>query len=191
MTFSETYHYRNDAKPERSRGSYPDAITDYHYKQLVDRYGIPMLKESPGQPAQFALIGLGKLGGAELGYHGDLDLILIYEGDGATAHSPKGGQHRKTLTNIELFTELVQRVIRTCGANGSRQTLFNRPSSSADGPIWYRCLSFFSLPELLSPGCRSLGKASLDSRPCHLRLAAVFSSRGRSHSRGNRRIRLA
>ena len=95
------------------------AITEHHYRILVEKFGPPILKDAPGQIAQFALIGLGKLGAAELGYHGDLDLILIYEGDGATTHPQKSMHSRKTLTNIELFTELVQRVIRTCGATAA------------------------------------------------------------------------
>lgn len=90
------------------------AITAHHHREMIERYGQPMLKEFPGQVSQFALIGLGKLGGAELGYHGDLDLVLIYEGDGTSAHR-KGSTNKKTLTNFEFFTELVQRVIKTCG----------------------------------------------------------------------------
>ncbi|HEX9050317.1 MAG TPA: bifunctional [glutamate--ammonia ligase]-adenylyl-L-tyrosine phosphorylase/[glutamate--ammonia-ligase] adenylyltransferase [Anaeromyxobacter sp.] len=36
-------------------------------------------------PARLCVIGMGKLGGRELGYHSDLDLIFIYPGSGATA----------------------------------------------------------------------------------------------------------
>src|SRR5439155_25784043 len=35
-----------------------------------------------------ALLGLGKLGGRELSYQSDLDLIPVYEGDGRTGPPP-------------------------------------------------------------------------------------------------------
>ncbi len=34
---------------------------------------------------RLCVIGMGKLGGRELGYHSDLDLIFLYPGSGATA----------------------------------------------------------------------------------------------------------
>jgi glutamate-ammonia-ligase adenylyltransferase len=36
-------------------------------------------------PGRLCVIGMGKLGGRELGYHSDLDLIFVYPGSGATA----------------------------------------------------------------------------------------------------------
>jgi glutamate-ammonia-ligase adenylyltransferase len=36
-------------------------------------------------PARLCVIGMGKLGGRELGYHSDLDLIFVYPGSAATA----------------------------------------------------------------------------------------------------------
>src|SRR6266540_1809024 len=36
-------------------------------------------------PGRLCIIGMGKLGGRELGYHSDLDLIFLYPGSGATA----------------------------------------------------------------------------------------------------------
>jgi glutamate-ammonia-ligase adenylyltransferase len=36
-------------------------------------------------PGRLCVIGMGKLGGGELGYHSDLDLIFLYPGSGATA----------------------------------------------------------------------------------------------------------
>jgi glutamate-ammonia-ligase adenylyltransferase len=36
-------------------------------------------------PGRLCVIGMGKLGGRELGYHSDLDLVFLYPGSGATA----------------------------------------------------------------------------------------------------------
>ena len=37
-----------------------------------------------GEPARFVVLGLGKLGGAELNYSSDIDLIFLYDEDGRT-----------------------------------------------------------------------------------------------------------
>ncbi len=49
---------------------------------LQARYGDPVL--SDGHPCTFALCGLGKLGGRELGYASDLELLCVYSGQGQT-----------------------------------------------------------------------------------------------------------
>jgi glutamate-ammonia-ligase adenylyltransferase len=52
-----------------------------------------------GKPAQFSVIALGKLGGRELNYSSDIDLMFIYEGGGETE-----GPHR--ITNKEFFKKI-------------------------------------------------------------------------------------
>ena len=61
---------------------------------LAKRFGVPSLEAGPrkGEPSRFALLALGKLGGREMSYHSDLDLILVYEGDGRTG--PPAGANR-------------------------------------------------------------------------------------------------
>jgi glutamate-ammonia-ligase adenylyltransferase len=49
---------------------------------LQARYGRPRLAD--GQPCRFALFGLGKLGGRELGYASDLEMLCVYRGQGQT-----------------------------------------------------------------------------------------------------------
>jgi glutamate-ammonia-ligase adenylyltransferase len=50
---------------------------------LHARYGRPRLLD--GQPCTFALFGLGKLGGRELGYASDLEMLCVYSGQGQTS----------------------------------------------------------------------------------------------------------
>ncbi|HUR52725.1 MAG TPA: bifunctional [glutamate--ammonia ligase]-adenylyl-L-tyrosine phosphorylase/[glutamate--ammonia-ligase] adenylyltransferase, partial [Gemmataceae bacterium] len=61
---------------------------------------------------RYALLGLGKLGGREISYHSDLDLLLVYEDDA-------GG-----MANAEFFTELVQRVIKRTSQMGPMGRLY-------------------------------------------------------------------
>lgn len=72
----------------------------------------------PG-PSGFVLLGLGKLGGREISYHSDLDLLLIFESDGVTA----GGS--ETTSNAYYFTELVQRAIKALGTMGPMGRLYS------------------------------------------------------------------
>jgi glutamate-ammonia-ligase adenylyltransferase len=55
---------------------------------------------------------MGKLGGMELNYHSDLDIIFIHEGDGETRPAPGADPSRfRGLTNQEYFSKLAQRII--------------------------------------------------------------------------------
>lgn len=79
------------------------------------RFGPALLADA--RPARFAILGLGKLGGREMSYHSDLDLVLIYEGDGQTVAE-------KPTSNLHLFTELAQRVIRDLSQQGPMGRLY-------------------------------------------------------------------
>jgi glutamate-ammonia-ligase adenylyltransferase len=96
---------------------------------LVKRFGVPYLEEDGGQaprPSRYAILGLGKLGGRELSYHSDLDLILVYEGDGRTGPPPGASRfERYGLTdNFHFFTELAQRIIRATSYLGPMGRLY-------------------------------------------------------------------
>src|SRR5438552_4010198 len=64
-----------------------DAILDVAYRRIrsenAARHGEPRLEG--GGPCGFSVISLGKLGGKELNYSSDIDLMFIYEGNGETA----------------------------------------------------------------------------------------------------------
>jgi len=72
-------------------------------KDMKERFGLPLSKK-PGEAATLAIVGMGKLGGMELDYGSDLDLIFIYSEDGETSGP-------KAITNQEFFTRLAQRII--------------------------------------------------------------------------------
>jgi glutamate-ammonia-ligase adenylyltransferase len=95
---------------------------------LLKRFGVPYLAggERQGQRSRYALLGLGKLGGREMNYHSDLDLILVYEGDGRTG-PPEGASRfeRFDLTdNFHFFTELGQRIIKATSYLGPMGRLY-------------------------------------------------------------------
>ncbi|HEX4588429.1 MAG TPA: bifunctional [glutamate--ammonia ligase]-adenylyl-L-tyrosine phosphorylase/[glutamate--ammonia-ligase] adenylyltransferase [Gemmataceae bacterium] len=80
---------------------------------VVAKYGPPRLAD--GRPCRWVILALGKLGGRELSYHSDLDLVLVYEGD-----APTGSK----TDNLQFFSELARQVIRTAGGHGPMGRLY-------------------------------------------------------------------
>ena len=84
--------------------------------------------------AAMAVVALGKLGGRELGYHSDLDLLFLYAP--ADGPEPKAGEHG---TNHEYFARIAQKLISHLTLPLREGFLYHidtrlRPSGSA-GPL--------------------------------------------------------
>ncbi len=97
--------------------------------QLVARHGRP-----PGD-ARISVLGLGKLGGRELGYAADLDVVFVY----ASANPHDDGQGESDgpvpLSTIEWFSRLAQRLLGALRQRTARGRLYEvdtrlRPSGS-------------------------------------------------------------
>jgi glutamate-ammonia-ligase adenylyltransferase len=82
-------------------------------EELLERYGLPHCQENgSSHQAAFAIVGMGKLGGMELNYHSDLDIIFIYEGEGKTQPTEGTDPERfRPQTNQQYFVRLAQRII--------------------------------------------------------------------------------
>ncbi|MFA5057260.1 MAG: bifunctional [glutamate--ammonia ligase]-adenylyl-L-tyrosine phosphorylase/[glutamate--ammonia-ligase] adenylyltransferase [Opitutaceae bacterium] len=74
-------------------------------KQWTHRYGEPW-DEELDHPARFCVLGLGKLGGQELNFSSDIDLLYFYEGEG---HCRKDGAPG-VFSNIEFFTKVAETI---------------------------------------------------------------------------------
>lgn len=77
---------------------------DWLYQRCCAEYGVPM--NSLNEPQELLILGMGKLGGWELNFSSDIDLIFVYPDVGETV----GG--RKAVENSKFFTRLGQRLIR-------------------------------------------------------------------------------
>ena len=75
------------------------AATDIIFDHMAEKYGKP--KTVAGLPAHYSLLGLGKLGGAALGYASDMELLLAYSDQGHT-------DGRDSITNSEFYGKLIQ-----------------------------------------------------------------------------------
>ena len=78
------------------------------YSEQAQRYGEPMGEDGDARrQAGFAIIGYGKLGGLELGYGSDLDLIFLHE----TLGIPQATSGPRSVENRVFFARLGQRLI--------------------------------------------------------------------------------
>jgi [glutamine synthetase] adenylyltransferase / [glutamine synthetase]-adenylyl-L-tyrosine phosphorylase len=80
-----------------------EAALDFARRHLQEQYGQPL--RADGERSRFIVLGLGKLGGTELNYSSDIDLIFLYEQDGQT-------DARRTVSNQEYFERLCKEVVR-------------------------------------------------------------------------------
>jgi len=71
--------------------------------QVRARVGAPL--DADGEPTGGAVIGMGKLGGEELNYSSDIDLMFVYGGEGETAGGPDG-----RIANGEYFARVCRDV---------------------------------------------------------------------------------
>ncbi len=74
------------------------AARDWLYAACCKEWGTPCNAE--GQPQPLLILGMGKLGGGELNFSSDIDLIFAWPEHGAT----RGG--RRELDNAQFFTRL-------------------------------------------------------------------------------------
>lgn len=72
------------------------AVRACHF-QLEQKYGTPMRADR--RPARFCVLGLGKLGGEELNYSSDIDLVFLYDQDGTTTQP-------RRISNKEFYEKL-------------------------------------------------------------------------------------
>ncbi len=77
----------------------------WQYQACCKEWGTPC--NSEGIPQPMLIIGMGKLGGGELNFSSDIDLIFTYPENGQTQ-----GQ-RRSIDNSQFFTRLGQRIIKS------------------------------------------------------------------------------
>ena len=77
---------------------------EWHYQSFCERYGAPMGSHGP---MPMCILGMGKLGGRELNFSSDIDLIFAYAEKGQTSGGKKSIEHQ------QFFTKLAQKLIHT------------------------------------------------------------------------------
>ncbi|MFA6242969.1 MAG: bifunctional [glutamate--ammonia ligase]-adenylyl-L-tyrosine phosphorylase/[glutamate--ammonia-ligase] adenylyltransferase [Candidatus Hydrogenedentales bacterium] len=88
------------------------------YAELEPRYGRPRIHETDTESA-FVILGMGKLGGRELNFSSDIDLVFLYAADGETS----GGQSG-SVSNAEFFHKFGERVIKSVSELTAEGSIF-------------------------------------------------------------------
>jgi glutamate-ammonia-ligase adenylyltransferase len=83
-------------------GGLIDAALQWWYTELSKRHGTPL--DKAGNAVQLSVIGMGKLGGGELNFSSDIDLIFAFSEEGETAGPRK-------LDHQTFFIRLGQKLI--------------------------------------------------------------------------------
>lgn len=108
-----------------------DAVLELSWRHLVEKYGRPGgAEEDTGKG--FAVIAYGKLGGYELGYGSDLDLVFLH----AASRGYTGGGRLSAIDNHQFYVRLGQRIIHFLTTMTSTGKLYDadmrlRPSGKA------------------------------------------------------------
>ncbi|MCX7005189.1 MAG: glutamate-ammonia-ligase adenylyltransferase [bacterium] len=84
------------------------------HAHLVAKYGVP--RTAAGAPAQYAIFGLGKFGGAALGYASDIELLFVYSDNGETDGAVR-------TSNADFFHRLAQEA--TLSIRAKREGIFH------------------------------------------------------------------
>ena len=108
---------------------------EWTQRELADQYGDPV--NDRGEPIDYVIVALGKLGGREPNYHSVLEAVFLVTGEGQTRR--RVGGNRKTITTQDFFDELTLRLYRTVRDASTRSRMYDFATplaisqSTADG----------------------------------------------------------
>ncbi|MFC1491731.1 glutamate-ammonia-ligase adenylyltransferase, partial [Nitrospinota bacterium] len=99
------------------------------YKELTAQYGKPRWRGPDGTwlPCEFAMIGMGKLGGQELNFSSDIDLLFVYssdDGNTAGVRDEFTGRRTGKISNHEFHVRLARRIIHLMAENTKEGHVF-------------------------------------------------------------------
>lgn len=97
------------AEVTRELSSVAKAVLERVYEQGLERhesrYGRPTATD--GSPSVMSILGMGKLGGHEINYASDLDVVFVYSAEGQT----EGGES-EPISNQQFFASLAAQVMK-------------------------------------------------------------------------------
>ena len=105
-----------------------DGVWQVCFSQLVGRYGQPWHQDadSQWQPTAGCVLGMGKLGGQELNYSSDVDVMFAYSEEGSVFKEPPGKDEapQPTLTSHQFFNRLAETFIAEVSRMTPEGTLY-------------------------------------------------------------------
>src|SRR5207247_1251079 len=120
-----------------------DAVCRVCRQQFSERFGQPYHLDADDRwrPTEFCVLGMGKLGGQELNYSSDVDLMFVYteEGHAFKERPTRSQQSAKGLANHQFFKRLIEAFVAEVTRLTPEGTLYRidlrlRPEGDA-GPL--------------------------------------------------------
>jgi len=98
-------------------------------QQLAERHGQPYHQDARGQwqPTAGCVLGMGKLGGQELNYSSDVDVLFVYSEEGSvfkTPPAPAAGGPRAVMTSHQFFNRLAEMFIAEVARTAAEGALY-------------------------------------------------------------------
>ena len=82
------------------------------WRQITAQFGVPHCGEgAKRRPVSICAVGYGKLGGLELGYASDLDLVFLHDSRGDRQETDGSGPDARSIENPLFFVRLAQRLM--------------------------------------------------------------------------------
>ncbi|MCP4722496.1 MAG: bifunctional [glutamate--ammonia ligase]-adenylyl-L-tyrosine phosphorylase/[glutamate--ammonia-ligase] adenylyltransferase, partial [Desulfobacteraceae bacterium] len=106
-------------------------VLEISWDIVTQKYGLPAGMEGKTKACGFAIVAYGKVGGLEMGYKSDLDLVFLFQ---AESGMTTGGE--RSIDNIRFYSNLGQRIINALTIHTSAGTLYGadmrlRPGGSS------------------------------------------------------------
>ena len=104
------------------------------WHHLTRKHGYPVNSAGQHGEMDFVVVGYGKLGGIELSYISDLDLVFLH--DGVLDSDTVAAEGQKSINSREFYTRMAQRVITMLGTHTMSGKLYEvdmrlRPSGES------------------------------------------------------------
>jgi glutamate-ammonia-ligase adenylyltransferase len=97
------------AEVTRELSSVAEAVLECIYERCLEehelRYGIA--EDGDGKPSTMSILGMGKLGGYEINYASDLDIVFVYSAEGQTS-----GGRSDPISNQQFFAKVAAQVMK-------------------------------------------------------------------------------
>ena len=154
------------------------AASVFAHRQMEERFGV--VRDTSGELVSIVILGMGKLGGAELNFSSDIDLIFLYPGGGDSDGA-------RSLSAQEYFARVSQQIVALLDEHTADGFVFRvdtrlRPFGDSGPPVTsFAALESYLLqhgrgPDLID-SLLKLGRGEKPFRPgsgqCHRRLVGV------------------
>ncbi len=107
-----------------------ESALDLAWKDCASRHGCPMEETLQGlKEARFAVIGMGKLGGRELNYSSDIDVMFVYSGEGPVHADDRTSKTARStgkgaMTSHEYFNLLSEQIVQILTVSGGEGSVY-------------------------------------------------------------------